>query len=106
MLLWRTWSEHNSVLRAGKKISMEGSVVFLTRYMDSLVQYRHSTLQPNSKGKQCALVGSRRSAEVALHVQKKWVPPPPGMMKINVDGAFISSSGTAAVGVVIRDHNG
>jgi len=28
------------------------------------------------------------------------------MMKINVDGAFISSSGTAAVGVVIRYHNG
>ena len=27
-------------------------------------------------------------------------------MKINVDGAFISSSGTAAVGVVIRYHNG
>jgi ribonuclease HI len=28
------------------------------------------------------------------------------MLKINVDGAFISSSGTATVGVVIRDHNG
>jgi len=28
------------------------------------------------------------------------------MLKINVDGAFISSSGTAVMGVVIRDHNG
>ena len=50
MLLWRIWSERNSVLRAGQKISVEGSVVFLTRYMDSLVQYPHSTLQPDSKG--------------------------------------------------------
>ena len=70
------------------------------------MQYRHSTLQPDSKEKRCALVGSRRSAEVARQVQQKWVPPPPGMMKINVDGAFISSLGIAAVGVVIRYHNG
>jgi ribonuclease HI len=106
MLLWRIWSERNSVLRAGKKISVEGSVVFLTRYMDSLLQRRHITLQTDSKGKRCELVGSKRPAEVARQAQQKWVPPPPGMLKINVDGAFISSSGTAAVGVVIRDHNG
>ena len=30
MLLWRIWSERNSVLRAGQKISVEGSGVFLT----------------------------------------------------------------------------
>jgi ribonuclease HI len=29
-----------------------------------------------------------------------------GMMKINVDGAFIPSSGIAVAGVVIRDHLG
>jgi hypothetical protein len=31
MLLWRVWSVCNSVLRAGQKISIEGSIVFLTR---------------------------------------------------------------------------
>jgi hypothetical protein len=71
MLIWQIWSERNSVLRAGQKISGEGSVVFLTRYMDSLVQYQHSTLQPDSKGKRCALVGSKRSAEVAWQAPQK-----------------------------------
>ena len=38
MLLWRIWSVRNSVLRAGQKVSVEESIVFLTRYMDSLLQ--------------------------------------------------------------------
>jgi hypothetical protein len=106
LCFWRICSERNSVLHARKKISVEGFVVFLTRYMDSLLQCQHITLQTDSKGKSGALVGSKWLAEVARQAQQKWVPPPPGMLKINVDGAFISSSGTAAVGVVIRDHNG
>ena len=35
MLLWRVWSVRNSVLRIGQKVSVEGSIIFLTRYMDS-----------------------------------------------------------------------
>nr|AWA44923.1 UPI0001A83545 related cluster [Saccharum officinarum] len=42
--------------------------------------------------------------------QQKWLGKPRKnvfhLHRINVDGAFISSSGTATVGVVIRDHNG
>ena len=45
MLLWQVWSVHNSVLRAGQKVSVEGSVIFLTRYMDSLVHCCHASLQ-------------------------------------------------------------
>ena len=30
MLLWRVWSVRNSVLRIGQKVSVEGSIVFLT----------------------------------------------------------------------------
>lgn len=80
MLFWRIWSERNSVLRA---IVVEGSIGFLARYMDSLVQYCHNSLQPSSKGKQCALVGSRRLSVDARKAQQKWIPPPLGMMKIN-----------------------
>ena len=39
-------------------------------------------------------------------MQEVWTAPSEGTLKINVDGAFISSLGTAAVGVVIRYHNG
>nr|AWA45125.1 UPI0001A83545 related cluster [Saccharum spontaneum] len=91
MLIWQIWSEHNSACVPGRR---------------SQGRYQHSTLQPDSKGKRCALVGSKRSTEVARQAPQKCVPPPPGMSKINVDGAFISNSGTVTVGVVIRDHNG
>ena len=30
MLLWRVWSVRNNVLRTGQKVSVEGSIVFLT----------------------------------------------------------------------------
>ncbi|KAI8543144.1 hypothetical protein RHMOL_Rhmol08G0194800 [Rhododendron molle] len=33
-------------------------------------------------------------------------PPPPGVLKINVDGAFSSSRGNAAFGVIARDSSG
>ena len=93
MLLWRVWSVCNSVLHARQKVSVEGSIVFLTRYMDSLLQCRQGSSQHDTKGKQCALVGNRHPSEADRQVQKRWSPPPPGSLKINVDGAFIPSSG-------------
>ena len=35
-----------------------------------------------------------------------WTPPPPGIFKVNVDGASSEQEGSSSVGVVIRDSNG
>ncbi|XP_030941627.1 uncharacterized protein LOC115966551 [Quercus lobata] len=35
-----------------------------------------------------------------------WSPPPPGVFKINVDGASSDLDGTSSIGVIIRDFNG
>lgn len=35
MIMWRAWSVRNGILRAGQTLSIDGSVIFLTRYMDS-----------------------------------------------------------------------
>ena len=35
-----------------------------------------------------------------------WSPPPPGVFKINVDGASSALDGTSSIGVIIRDCNG
>nr|XP_023913516.1 uncharacterized protein LOC112025081 [Quercus suber] len=35
-----------------------------------------------------------------------WVLPPPGIFKVNVDGASSEHDGSSSVGVVIRDSNG
>jgi ribonuclease HI len=50
--------------------------------------------------------GEQPPSAADRQVQKWWSPSLPGSLKINVDGAFIPSSGVAAVGVVIRDHVG
>ncbi|OMO52016.1 reverse transcriptase [Corchorus capsularis] len=42
----------------------------------------------------------------ALYEQLTWIPPPMGIVKINTDVAFCSSSGEAGLGVVIRDSAG
>jgi hypothetical protein len=44
MLIWRVWSVRNNTLKGGQKISIEGSVTFLTRYMDSLSHSRQGAL--------------------------------------------------------------
>lgn len=36
----------------------------------------------------------------------KWIPPPPGMFKVNVDGASSELENTSSVGVIIRDSKG
>lgn len=36
----------------------------------------------------------------------RWSPPPLGVLKVNVDGAFNPTSGAARLEVIIRDHQG
>ena len=38
--------------------------------------------------------------------EEKWTAPPPGVFKINVDGATSENEKNSSVGVVIRDANG
>ncbi|KAK9984533.1 hypothetical protein SO802_034058 [Lithocarpus litseifolius] len=35
-----------------------------------------------------------------------WSPPPPGVLKINVDGASYDLDGTSSIGVIIKDCKG
>ncbi|MQM02889.1 hypothetical protein Taro_035658 [Colocasia esculenta] len=36
----------------------------------------------------------------------RWLTPPPGRLKLNVDGAFKLTSGEAGGGGILRDHEG
>lgn len=37
---------------------------------------------------------------------QRWVPPSPGFLKVNVDGAFDAKTGRGGAGIVIRDEKG
>lgn len=93
MVFWRAWDVRNGALKAGKAISIEGSVVFLKSYIESLM----------GDGSKDAL--GKKDAGVLVTPAKRSLPPR-GRLKVNVDGAFIPTSGAAGIGVVVRDHQG
>jgi ribonuclease HI len=108
MLIWCCWCVRNNVLQAGEKISVVGSVSFLTRYIDALYLVRQQQSGDDIKGKQKCLPereGNQRAAKDCVSA-KKWTPPVGDDIKINVDGAFIQETGRAAVGVIIRNSRG
>ena len=50
--------------------------------------------------------GKAQCVKKKLLGSARWVPPPTGWAKCNVDGSFVSQSGEAGVGVVVRDSEG
>ncbi|KAF8775985.1 hypothetical protein HU200_004006 [Digitaria exilis] len=93
MLIWRCWNVRNSVMMAGERVSVDGSVAFLSRYMVSLLQIRQRGPLDDVKGKhKCG--------------DQEMGAPMGDVLKINVDGDFIVETGAAAVGVVIRNKDG
>ncbi|KAF8661039.1 hypothetical protein HU200_057134 [Digitaria exilis] len=93
MLIWHCWSVRNGVLMAGERISIEGSLIFLSRYITSLLQIRQQVPASDDRSKQKQL-------------HKRWTPPADSKLKINVDGASIVETGEAAAGIAIRDQEG
>jgi ribonuclease HI len=105
MLLWRAWHLRNDAIHVKGEASIQESVNFLVRYSAELLPVRP---QENSKGKapmftEEAIAKQRYVADTRL---KGWSAPPEGWAKINVDGAFLTESGDAAIGVVARDCRG
>ena len=43
---------------------------------------------------------------LAKSIVLKWVPPPQGWFKVNVDGAIFKKTNKAGIGVVVRDSQG
>ncbi|KAF8649424.1 hypothetical protein HU200_064324 [Digitaria exilis] len=93
LLIWRCWNVRNNVLMAGESILVEGSIIFLSRYWDALLQIRQQTRAEDDRGKM-------------TKARKKWSPPVGEGLKINVDGAYIGETGAAVLGVIIRDSTG
>ncbi|KAF8670592.1 hypothetical protein HU200_050619 [Digitaria exilis] len=80
-------------MKAGESVSVEGSVVFLTRY-------RVSIACPTTTG------GGGHEGETESSQIHRLQRPEGGAPRVNVDGAFCLETGDAGLGVVVRDDAG
>ncbi|XP_062028933.1 uncharacterized protein LOC133744926 [Rosa rugosa] len=90
MLLWAIWSERNKLVWNGGTFNPMHTV---TWSMHLLSEYQRCHPEKSSHK-------SPRGATA------KWVFPPRGRLKINVDGAYKSNAGSGGIGVVVRDDMG
>ena len=104
LLLWRTWHVRNSLTHDAEKLSIEGSVRFLTKYWTELcnVQQKSSVYDTNGKSPIAdSLIAGNQSKK--RKEPTKWQKPDAGWIKINVDGAYDDNTREGGIGIVIRD---
>jgi len=105
LLLWRSWFNRNEVTH-GKTVSLLGSVKFLTNYSDELFAIQRQGVTDVKGKKPVHPMLISRSDGPRRKEKHSWEPPKPGWLKVNVDGSYTEATGTAGLGVVIRDHQG
>ncbi|KAF8774983.1 hypothetical protein HU200_005031 [Digitaria exilis] len=104
LILWRAWFIRNEITHSNRKLSITSSAKFLLNYWETLCSIRHEDSHIDAKGKRPAFIDHVAKAKLpSEHVC--WVPPEEGMIKINVDGAFVEGD-SAGYGLVIRDDKG
>uniref|UniRef100_K4A207 RNase H type-1 domain-containing protein n=1 Tax=Setaria italica TaxID=4555 RepID=K4A207_SETIT len=92
-ILDRCWNVRNRVLQAGEQISIAGSVLFLTRYIEALFQIQHQQVGGDTREKKKLDRGRNAHPVVGKPAADgRWVPPSGETLKINVDGAFIKET--------------
>lgn len=112
MTLWRCWHVRNEMTHDKRPPPVEVSKRFLLSYVDSLIGTQNHPSADPVKGKQ--VVDAVVPCMPISHVQTtcvdgprpRWVPPQAGWTKLNVDGSYCASSGTAGAGMILRDSAG
>ncbi|XP_040364504.1 uncharacterized protein LOC121050032 [Rosa chinensis] len=90
MQLWAIWTERNKLAWNGGEFNPMHAVTWPLKLLHDY-QSCHPLKAHNKRGK----------GNVA-----KWEFPPRGRLKVNVDGAFMSDTGSGGVGVIVRDDYG
>jgi hypothetical protein len=98
----RAWTARNKVTRAGETLSIHDSVCYLTKLGNSLNELKGGIPISACSSTDTASNSERRPQER----EALWIPPDRAAMKINVDEAFNSVMGIAAVGAIVQDHEG
>jgi ribonuclease HI len=88
---WHIWDARNKLREENIMVSPSSLAIRVKAYIDMIIEHLFKTKSSH-----------RREPSSSPH----WVPPPAGMVLINVDAALFASSRCMGAGVVIRDHNG
>jgi hypothetical protein len=110
MTIWRIWHNHNEMTHDKPCPSIEGSRRFLISYIESLFLIKQHPVGDITKGKMvvdpyAGFKARTNQPEGRRKERKHWRVPDVGYMKLNTDGAFVSSI-EAGMGMVLRDHHG
>ncbi|XP_039066165.1 uncharacterized protein LOC120211753 [Hibiscus syriacus] len=88
--LWNVWNNRNSFVHDAK---FQQSWILVS----TAKTLHHEYLQA---------MALDRMHENPFIQHNRWLPPPPGVIKINFDGSFDNNGRLASIVVVARDHNG
>lgn len=91
MFIWSFWKNRNDKLWNNVEKSPQVLISITMSWYEEFLQASHSA----------TVVGNK-----ATGVAKYWSPPPLDVLKLNVDGSFLSSSNFGGVGGVLRGHKG
>ncbi|KAK8572928.1 hypothetical protein V6N12_028968 [Hibiscus sabdariffa] len=89
VLLWNIWNHRNRWIHSGQLIP--------ARLVAEYAQLVHGDYEQ---------VAENLGDSIPCAQEKKWRKPEPGVIKINVDGAWNVTTRMAAIGVIVRDHHG
>jgi hypothetical protein len=104
LLLWRAWFLRNNATHDTGEATVQGSVMFLQSYCESMSQEGlHPPIPKNEKGKQSVMEGPvkgqcirDRGTQRKEHIEA-WKPPPQGWIKLNTDAGFCTQTGQASM---------
>ena len=111
MTFWRAWHCRNEVTHHKPAPLVETSRRFLNGYIESLLCIKQYPKGDITKGKmvlQCA--GQPTNIQTrSPHAETegpRWMKPPVGWAKLNVDGSYVHGESTGGAGMVLRDDKG
>ncbi|KAK8977419.1 hypothetical protein V6N11_049548 [Hibiscus sabdariffa] len=90
ILLWNVWNRRNRWVHQNQLLPTK----MVAEYAQLLA------------GEYQAANDQRSQVEQVTSATQRWSKPEEGVVKINVDGAWVQERRLAAIGVVVRDHHG
>lgn len=107
MTMWMAWHVHNEITHHKPAIPIEVSRRFLASYLTSFLMLQQYPEADEIKGKFVVdYLGEPACKMKPTLPVEQWQAPVASWAKLNVDGSFMATDGTAGAGMLLRGRNG